>query len=202
MSDLLEVDKKVKEGADWRDYTTVEIDDEEMEVCYRNLYDDEDAEVVDTVGKEKFEEIIEDYQDEVDDEDRENVERYQELVTKREADDSELTEEEEDELETLEEEVDVTETVILDLLHPDFVSAMHKALEFMVCPDEEDVTRVLELSFNEQEEMLGETAKTREDAYDLLKEEIPSRITSNSTGYTAFALGLKLFFRSRGSEGN
>lgn len=203
MSDLLEVDTKVRQGAEWRDYVTHEIDGEEKRLCYRDLFDDENAEVVSIVGREKFEELIEEYSDSISEEDQESVERYQELISKRESEDG-LTDDEEAELEELEDEVDMAETAVLDLITPDFVEAMHTAVEFMVCPDDDDVDRVMEMSFAEQEELFGDgnRAKTREQAYDLLKEHIPKRITENSTDYTAFTLGMKLFFRTRNASGN
>lgn len=193
MSDLFEVDRKVKEGAAWRSYITVDIDGEEYELCYRQLHDDEFASVVDIIGQEtfqqKFEEFGEVADEEVADLSEEDLDRIEELQSKET-----LSNEERAELNEYAEQVDSMDSM-LGMMDPDLVEGMHYAGRCAIVPDDEDVDQVLAMTFDEQEELFGETAKTETQARELAQKRVDA-IFADSTGFDAYLIGFEAFLES------
>lgn len=201
MSDLLELDKKNREGAKWRGTIDLEEGDETYEITHRMLFDDEIPHVIDIIGEDKFEELFGDADDHADEESREKIQRVQELRAK---DEDARTDDEEAELEELLEDEAVAgmSRELFNLMDPDVVEAMQYAAMCGVKADREDGDAVLELTREEQQDRYGDTAKTLDEAMELAESAITHRLVEQGTGLRSLVIGLQVFMASLEEMGN
>lgn len=198
MSDLFAVDRQVKQGAEWRDYVDVTVNGEDYELCIRQLQDDEFSHVVDIIGQDTFKEKLDDLSENADESGltKEDLDRIEELQS---MDADEMSESEKRELEQYASDAEALEES-LAMMDPAMVEGMHYAGRQAVVPDEDDIDAVLEMSFNDQEELLGDKARTPDQAEELAKERVYA-IFEQSTGFTAYQIGFTAFLASLG-QGN
>lgn len=198
MSDLLALDRKNREGDKWRGTIDVEVDGEDFDIKHRLLYDDEIAHAIDIMGEETFKDVFADA-DEMDDEDREKVQRVQKLTSK-----DELTDEEQAELDELKEDETIAgmSEEFFKLMDPDIVAALQYAAQQGVKADREDGDAVLEMTLEEQQNRFGDTAKGLDDAMALAEDAITERLANRSTNLISVLVGSQVFFESLNSLGN
>lgn len=219
MSDLLTVDKQVKEGDEWRGTTDVSFGETEVvettdndgntvekeqqvtyELTYRQLYETEFSEAVDRIGSDNFESKIESLSSVTNNLSQEKLEQYRQLSSK---DPESLSE---DERETLQSIADTAESDgsvggILDMMDPDMVDGLHYAAKRGVVPDEDDVTEVLNMNVPEQQERFDDVIQDEDKARKELQSMV-ERMVDRSTGLTAYKLGLDIIMESLGGGKN
>lgn len=211
MSDLLQFDNKVKQGAEWRGTTEVSMDDsimgsteedsdaESFGVTYRLLKDPEFAESIARMGADNFEDKLASLEDARSAFDDDQLERYEELERS-----DDLSDDEREELEALQNELEDESNLadVLGMMDPDLTDGFHYAAECGLEPDEDDIQEVLNMKVPEQREMFGEHVPDREKAVELLQQRIEENIIGNSTGFTAYGLGMEIFMESMEDQGN
>lgn len=198
MSDLYRADTKMKEGASWREYVTVEIGDEELELCHRDLFTDEFSHAMDIIGEESFARMQEQFAEMDDfDIDESDIERIEELQSK-----DDLTDDERAELEEYAEKTGGVDGMMAIISDPSVVEGARYAARLGVVPDDDDIESVLEMTFSEQEEVFGDTAKTRDQAEELAQKRVVSIVENSKprTGFTDVILGLNVLFSSLGGN--
>lgn len=222
MSDLLEIDERCREGASWRGTETLSFGEDDLEYTYRNLPIEEFSEVLDTIGRERFEQFQEQLGAEGaedadgssegnEDEDTESeltkdeMLRYRKLQSK--SDEGRLSSEEEDELEDLKAQMQDLGINPFDMLNPEMARGMKLATKKGVEPDDEDVSDVMGLTAAEHRERFGEILKTGDEAREVLSDEkngLGASIAENSTfdDMAVFEIGLTVIESSMGGEGN
>lgn len=214
MSDIWELDQKVKEGSEWRGTREVSLDDsllpsetsddtETFEVEYRLLLEPEFSRAVNKMGADKFENKLKTLKETRSVLDEDEQQRFRELQTK----DDDLTEDEQEELssikEKFEEEQDGEIGGLLGMMDPDLTDGFHYAAACGLEPDEEDIDEVMDMTITEQEDKFGEVIQTREKAEELAQERIKNVVIGQSTGFTAYMLGMDIFMESmEGHSGN
>lgn len=109
MSDLLELEEKVKKGDDWRGEHDVEYGGETHTVLYRHLYDDEFSEAINIIGDENFEDKIKLLQDVASNVSQSQMEEYQDVMEEMEDNPDDLSDEQRERLEDLQKSVEGAE---------------------------------------------------------------------------------------------
>lgn len=210
MSDLLQVDRKVQEGADWRGTVDVSFGEKETvteggeekevsvtyELTHRQLTEQEFGEAVDRVGADNFEEKITSLEENTGDLNHDELEEIRKLSQQ---DPESLSEEERDRVESMMKTSDVGG--LFTMMDPDMINGLHYAAKKGVVPDEEDVKKALNMSPPEMQEAFGEMVKDEDEMWDKLNDRV-EKMVDNSVGFTAYSIGLEVLFSSMDDEGN
>jgi len=189
MSGLATAKKKLKEGADWRGYITVDIDDEPVELCVRQLRDPELEEIMGLLEREELDELRDQYPDDVRDE----------LDDLRDKD--ELTDEEEERRSELQAQMEEVDVDVFSVLSDDTFEAVRKAAVYGVEPDEDDMAEAMRERAHEIEREYGIQVKQPEDTREALQDEWEAHIY-NATEFVSFEVGMMVLTETVGDEGN
>jgi len=188
MSDLFKTRKKVEEGAEWRGEINVELDGDTMTLAVRQMYDPEFWEVMSLVDTDELEAL----QDQLPEE---KMEEFKELRDK-----DILTDEEEERLSDLQAELDSEEIDMFEALSDDTFAGIRQAAKYGWVPDDEDCREALIEYGGEIEEEYGRT--TQEEAEKWLNEHYIAPTVDKATGFSSFAIGIKVLTETIGDTGN
>ncbi|WP_226041169.1 hypothetical protein [Natrinema sp. DC36] len=188
MSDLFKTREKVEKGAEWRGNITISIDDEQQNLCVRQLRDTEFWEVMSLVDTDELEEL----QDSLPEE---KMEDFREL-----RDSEELTDEEQSRLDSLQDELEDGEVNMFEIISSDTFKGIQKAAKYGVEPDNDDKREAL-IEFGDKiEEQYGRT--TQEEAAKYINNQVIHPMIDRATGFASFSIGIKCLTESIGDTGN
>jgi len=178
MSGFSKAKAKLKEGSDWRGEITVDIDDEPVTLCVRQLTDPQMEEVMALFDRDEIEELRSQYPDDVRDE----------LDDLRDKED--LTDEEEERRSELQSQMEDADVDIFGVLSEDTFEAVRLAAIYGVEPDDEDMANAMRNRAHEIEREYGIQVKEPEDTRDALKDEWETRVRS-ATDFASFEIGME-----------
>lgn len=188
MSDLYETREKVEKGADWRGNIQVEIDGDVKDLTIRQLRDTEFWEVMSMIDTDELEQLQESIPEEVQDE----------LEELQEAD--ELTEEDEERLEELQSEMDEDSMDMFEVLSEETFKGLSQCAIYGVEPDGQDIQRTLTNRTKEVKKKYGGTS--HEDARQYVNDHVITPMIENSTNFTSFSIGVRVFSETLDRMGN
>lgn len=189
MSDLHQVNNKLRKGHEWRGNIQVTIDGEQHELVIRQLVDPEFEEIMDLIEKDELQELKDELPDELMDE-------YTEL-----RDRDELTDEEADRLAELEAELEESDFDMFDIFSTSTFEGIRRCAKYGVEPDSEDLAVAFQERPQEIEEEYGIRVQTPDDVYDAVMDEY-EKLIDKSTNFVAFQIGLQVLTETLDEEGN
>lgn len=188
MSDLFETRQKVEEGAEWRGEINVDMDGESMTLAVRQMYDPEFWEVMSLVDTDELEALQTELPEE-------KMEEFKEL---RDKDD--LSEKEETKLSNLQEELEEQEVDMFSILSDDTFEGIRRAAKYGWVPDEHDARDALTQHGEDIKDEYGKAST--EEAKNWLQENYIEPTVDRATGFTSFAIGIKVLTETIGDTGN
>jgi len=189
MSGFSKAKAKLKEGSDWRGEITVDIDDEPVTLCVRQLTDPQMEEVMALFDRDEIEELRSQYPDDVRDE----------LDDLRDKED--LTDEEEERRSELQSQMEDADVDIFGVLSEDTFEAVRLAAIYGVEPDDEDMAEAMRERAHEIEKEHGIQVKEPSDTHDALKAEWQD-ILYQATDFVSFEAGMEVLMATVDDEGN
>lgn len=192
MSDLNKAYEKTKKGASWRGTAIVGKEDEEMELCVRQMKDTEFIDVMSCINTDEIEELQEMMPEDL-------IEEHDELTEK-----DELSDVEQARLESLEEEIEDNAPDIMKHLSKETFEGLQLAAQYAVEPDDADMQEALLNHAREIEETSGypNDVSSPEHTRKWLKDKRIHPMIEDSTDFFSFELGMEALYATADEEGN
>lgn len=188
MSDLFTTRKKVEEGAEWRGSININIDDEQQQLCVRQLRDPEFWEVMSQIDIDELESLGGDLPED-------ELEEFQELRDK-----DSLTDAEEQRLEALQNDLENQEGTLFDNISTETFEGVRLAAKYGAEPDNEDKRDAIRDFAQEIENDYGQV--TDETAEQWVNDNIIHPMMDASTDFTSFSIGVKVLTETLEKKGN
>lgn len=186
--DYLQARNKINQATQWTGTTTISLGSGTHDFGYRLLHESETTEIQNTLPLDE----LSDYEE---GENTDAHERMMELQRKE----GELTDEEEEELRELTDEVDTGD--LEEKFGEEGFAALRDAGEKAIKPTQADVSDIINADPNVQQQVLGTMEFTRNEAEDLLREDMKETI-SNQPFPIKMNIGLEAFFETISVLGN
>lgn len=171
---------KLQEGIDWRGSTTIEIDGDEIDVTYRQLYDREEAQYREKIDLQPFQKA----QKNLDEEERD---RLQDLAN---VDDP--TDAEREELENLQSQAGLSDGEMSSITEGESADALIEVAKCGIMPTPDDVDYAWEKPESWKIENYGKAPKQKGEMRKLIKDSMEN-LLEKSTDRAAILLGLRVY---------